>query len=299
MKISEVFRKRALFGVAIFCITAIATIGALSIGGNEEDNEPKSLVDLNETKEPEETQVADGHQENSDVQEPDIQLGEAAGIPGETQNPEMANPSQMADIPDETQNQTGNVPEQVALSGGEADGKDTEAQEPSQVADVPDETKEPEQAEVLSPQLIAEQLKFDKSAGLVWPISGKVVIPYSPDHGVFYQTLQQFSSSEAVVLSSAVGAEVKAAAKGVVTSIEEDVRTGTTITLALGNDTSLVYGQLKLSDLKEGDVVEAGECIGTVAEPTRYYAVEGPNLYFQVMEGEESIDPMALLQDEE
>ena len=101
-----------------------------------------------------------------------------------------------------------------------------------------------------------------------------------------------------MVLSSAVGTQVKAAAKGVVTAIEEDVRTGTTVTLALGNDTTLVYGQLDVADLKEGDVVEAGECLGTVAEPTRYYVVEGPNLYFQVFEGEESIDPSMLLQGE-
>ena len=51
-------------------------------------------------------------------------------------------------------------------------------------------------------------------------------------------------------------------------------------------------------DLKAGDIVEAGECIGTVAEPTKYYVVEGPNLYFQVVEGEASIDPTTLLQEE-
>ena len=87
---------------------------------------------------------------------------------------------------------------------------------------------------------------------------------------------------------------MKASAKGVVTSIEEDDRTGTTVTLAVGNNTSLVYGQLALDGLKEGDIIEAGECIGTVAEPTRYYVVEGPNLYFQVLEGEESLDPTSL-----
>jgi murein DD-endopeptidase MepM/ murein hydrolase activator NlpD len=130
-------------------------------------------------------------------------------------------------------------------------------------------------------------------------VEGEVIIPYSPDHGVFYQTLDQFSTSEAVVFSSVVGAKVKAAAKGVVVSIKEDVRTGTTVTLALGNNTNLIYGQLDVADLKEGDVLEAGECIGTVAEPTRYYVVEGPNLYFQVVEGETSIDPTELLKEEQ
>ena len=276
MKISEVFRKRALYGVAIFCITAIATVGALSMGGNDGDDTPDSLVDLNETGEPGDAQVADGKQDVPDVQNPDIQVGDNTG--SDTQIPEAEDPSQVAEQPEVTQT--------------------PEVEDPSQVAELPKETEEPEQTEVLSPQLIAEQLAFDKAAGLMWPISGEVIIPYSPDHGVFHFTLEQFSASEAMVLSSSVGTEVKAAAKGVVTSIEEDVRTGTTVTLALGNNTSLVYGQLDVTDLKEGDVLEAGECIGTVAEPTRYYVVEGPNLYFKVMEGEESIDPTELLKNE-
>ncbi len=293
MRISDVFRKRALYGVAIFCITAIATVGALSIGGNEEDNTPDSLVDLNETDNSENNQqVADGGDEEQN--QPDVQNpGQVAEQPEDTEQPDS---SQVADNP-EVKEET---PSQVA-SGDNENTEVPEVQNPSQTAEQPEDTKnteDPEQAEVLSPQLIAEQLNFDKSAGLLWPISGEVVIPYSPDHGVFHQTLDQFSASEAVVLSSSVGTEVKAAAKGVVTSIEEDVRTGTTVTLALGNDTTLVYGQLDVAALKEGDVVEAGECIGTVAEPTRYYVVEGPNLYFQVLEGGESIDPEELLKNE-
>ncbi len=291
VKISEVFRKRALFGVAIFCITAIATVGALSIGGNEEDDTPNNLVDLNKTDEPGDTQVADGDENQPEVQDP----GQVAENPEDTQNPEVQDPGQVAENPEDTQKPEVKDPSDVAENPD--DTQKPEVQDPSEVADIPDETEKP--AEVLSPALIAEQLNFDKSAGLLWPISGQVIIPYSPDHGVFYQTLDQFSTSEAIVLSSAVGTEVKAAAKGVVTSIEEDVRTGTTVTLALGNDTSLVYGQLNVTDLKEGDVLEAGECIGTVAEPTRYYVVEGPNLYFKVLEGETSVDPTELLKEEQ
>ena len=294
MKISEVFRKRALYGVAIFCITAIATVGALSMGGNDGDDTPDSLVDLNETGEPDDTQVADGEQNTPEVQNPDIQVGDNTG--DDTQTPEVQDPSQVAEQPEVTQTPEVQDPSQVAEQPEVT--QTPEVEDPSQVAELPKETEEPEQTEVLSPQLIAEQLAFDKAAGLMWPISGEVIIPYSPDHGVFHFTLEQFSASEAMVLSSAVGTEVKAAAKGVVTSIEEDVRTGTTVTLALGNNTSLVYGQLDVTDLKEGDVLEAGECIGTVAEPTRYYVVEGPNLYFKVMEGEESIDPTELLKNE-
>ena len=294
VKISDVFRKRAFLGVAIFCITAIATVGALSIGGNEEDNTPDSLVDLNATDEPGDSQVADG---TEDTQNPEVQdPAQVADNPEDIQKPEVQDPSQVAEQPEDTQKPEVQDPSQVAEQP--EDIQKPEVQDPSRVAEQPVDAEEPEQTEVLSPQLIAEQLNFDKANGLLWPISGEVVIPYSPDHGVFHYTLEQFSASEAIVLSSTVGAEVKAAAKGVVTSIEEDVRTGTTVTLALGNNTSLVYGQLDVADLKEGDVVEAGECLGTVAEPTRYYVVEGPNLYFQVLEGEASIDPTELLKEE-
>ncbi len=293
MKISETFRKRALYGVAIFCITAIATVGALSIGGNEEDNTPDSLVDLNETNEPGDTQVADSEQDDPEVQNPEIQVGDTTGTSDDTTNPDIQ-------VGDNAENPEVENPDiQVGEATGTPDDtQEPKVEEPSDVADQSEISGEPEQTEVLSPVVVAEQLNFDKAAGLLWPISGEVIIPYSPDHGVYYQTLDQFSASEAVVLSSAVGTEVKAAAKGVVTAIEEDVRTGTTVTLALGNNTSLVYGQLDVADLKEGDVLEAGECIGTVAEPTRYYVVEGPNLYFKVMEGEESIDPAELLKTE-
>lgn len=304
VKISEVFRKRALFGVAVFCITAIATVGALSIGGNEEDETPNNLVDLNETDTPGNTQVADGGDEAGDSKEnPGVQVGDSTEDPSMQPGDDTEDPSiQVGDKTEDSGVQTGDNTENPDIQVSDNAGEDTDPEATGsevQVGDtteIPDDTEEP--TEVLSPALIAEQLKYDKAAGLLWPVSGQVIIPYSPDHGVFYRTLDQFSTSEAIVLSAAVGTEVKAAAKGVVTSIEEDVRTGTTVTLALGNNTSLVYGQLAVTDLKEGDVLEAGECIGTVAEPTRYYVVEGPNLYFQVLEGETSIDPTELLTEE-
>lgn len=298
-KISDNIRKRALLGVAVFCITAIATIGALSMGGKDDKPSPDALVDLNESAGPGSEQLAEQEQEN----------------------PEQIGPQQVADQPvKEEPQQTAEVtpepvkePIQTAESQEEpeVDQNTTVAQqpekqpekEPERPVQTADNTtvkveEEPEQTEVLSPQLIAEQLKFDRSLGLLWPVQGEIIIPYSPDHGVYYHTLDQFGTSDAIVLGSAVGAEVRAAAKGVVVSIEEDVRTGTTVTLALGNNTSLVYGQLEIADLQEGDVVDAGECLGTVAEPTRYYVVEGPNLYFQVKEGDESVDPGLLLKEE-
>lgn len=288
-KLSEIFRKRAMLGAAIFCITAIATVGVLSQSDNNGDNTPDSFVDLNENPEKEDKQQV------AKTDTPDIKTSEQQITEGNT---DVQEKEQLV-VKEKEVIDSKNVEQQVADNKPTAEKIDASTQTAQQEEVDTNEIEQTEDTQVLSPQLIAEQLTFDKSAGLLYPIQGEVVIPYSPDHAVFHFTLDQFSTSDAVVLSSSVGTQVKAAAKGVVTAIEEDDRIGTTVTIAVGNNTSLVYGQLEVDELQEGDIIEAGECIGTVAEPTKYYVVEGPNLYFQVLEGEESLDPTLLFTDSE
>lgn len=57
-----------------------------------------------------------------------------------------------------------------------------------------------------------------------------------------------------------------------------------------------VYGQLKDLSVSEGDTVATGEPIGLLNEPTKYYSVEGPNLYFKVMKDGEPVDPMKFME---
>ena len=42
--------------------------------------------------------------------------------------------------------------------------------------------------------------------------------------------------------------------------------------------------------------VEAGDVLGYVSEPTKYYSVEGSNLYFALRHGEETIDPITFFE---
>ncbi|MGN0507260.1 MAG: peptidoglycan DD-metalloendopeptidase family protein [Lachnospiraceae bacterium] len=316
-KSNDSIRKKALAGVVILGIAAITTVGVLSIGKNGTEETPDPLVDLNS---PETPDLADGGDGNTNVAGnfPDV-----TASPDEGQAGQVADGSDQTNLPDDTQVADGQEASagdetQVADGGDESDGSEQPgdttpvqsaevnggtqvAEGPEQGTSLPEKTeKEPDDtATVLSPQVIAESLNYQKESGLLWPIRGEVLIPYSPDHGVFHYTLEQFRTSNAVVLSSEVGTPVFAAAKGVVVSITDNVRTGKTVKLALGNDIYLVYGQLALDGLEVGDVVKEGDCIGAVAAPTRYYVIEGPNLYFQVLEGEEPINPMLLLHGEE
>ncbi len=300
-KLDDKIKKKALAGIAILGVAAVTVVGVMSIGKSGQEKQPDPLVDLNSPESPD--FVNNGGDGNTTVNPPSVTIpptGDGTGQtsednkkPEDDKKPEDKQPDGQ-DNPNSDKTQT-------------ADGSDNPAQNTDgssiDVADgsTGDGTGEGQEdnKEVLSPQVIAESLNFQKEAGLLWPLHGDVIIPYSPEHGVFHYTLEQFRTSNSVVLSSEVGTPVFAAAKGVVVSISDNVRTGKTVKLALGNDTYLVYGQLALDGLKEGDVIEEGQCIGAVAEPTRYYVIEGPNLYFQVLEGEETINPMMLLREKE
>lgn len=131
---------------------------------------------------------------------------------------------------------------------------------------------------------------------LFWPIAGNVLLDYSMDKTIYFSTLNQYKYNPAVIIQGSRDASVMCAAQGKVTAIETLDETGTTVTMDIGNGYELIYGQLKELTVKEGDYRKAGETIGYVSEPTKYYAQEGCNVYFEVRKDGESVDPMTLLQ---
>ncbi len=50
----------------------------------------------------------------------------------------------------------------------------------------------------------------------------------------------------------------------------------------MGNGYELTYGQLENITVSEGSFVHVGDGIGTVAAPTKYYSLEGTNVYFKL-----------------
>lgn len=169
-----------------------------------------------------------------------------------------------------------------------------EAVETSGGSTIADETEDGLSQEVM---LAIAALQYDESKGLPWPIHGEVVLNYSDDHLIYHKTLDQFRTHPAVAIGASIGSLVTAAADGIVTAIEESAMTGMTVTTAIGNDYSLIYGQLADCTLQVGDRVAQGEVIGTVGQVSRFYHLEGDNLYFEVRNGEETVNPMSLFLD--
>ncbi|MBQ4563550.1 MAG: peptidoglycan DD-metalloendopeptidase family protein [Lachnospiraceae bacterium] len=135
-------------------------------------------------------------------------------------------------------------------------------------------------------------LDFREGQALVWPVEGNVIQHYSMDTTVYFPTLEQYKCSPAIEIQSEAGTPVIAPANAKVVEAGEDARIGRYVRLDIGNGYQLVLGQLTDLMVMEGDYVAQGTRIGAVAVPTRYFVVEGDNLYFQMYRGEETVDPL-------
>ncbi len=142
----------------------------------------------------------------------------------------------------------------------------------------------------------APTLHFSSANELLWPVDGNVILSYSMDQTIYFSTLDQYKYNPAIIIGGEVGMEVLASADGEVTSIGVDAQTGTTLIVNLGDGYELVYGQVKEVCVSEGDRVEKGDVLGYLSEPTKYYSVEGPNLYFQVLKDGEPVNPLEYLE---
>lgn len=173
------------------------------------------------------------------------------------------------------------------------------------VADEPTQT-EPVATEVPSVEVIATEetptldvnasvYNFSESSSLIWPVEGEIVLGYNMENTIYFPTLNQYQCNPAIVISADVDTEVLSAAKGVVEDVYEDPVIGTTMVISIGNGYKLVYGQLKDLSVGIADEVEAGTVLGKVSEPTKYFAVEGSNLYFALKLEDTPVDPTIFL----
>ena len=286
-KITEFFKSKGyyvLLFVGIIAIAAVALIGSNLSSKLEDDN--KDFVDLNEpdnniAAEDDEGLRADNNDISDQVADNDVT-------------------SPVSEATEDSQDVVDNdsLLEFDVFTEEEENGIDlAEIDEPVQAADVKNDIKEQPKAVETAGTTVKNvaPLSFDVEKGLLWPVEGNVIMNYSMDHLTYYATLMQYKVNPAIVIGAEVGTEVKAAADGIITDIYDDPVTGLTVTMDIGDGYSLLYGQLKDVNHKIGDRVAEGEVIGAVDEPTKFYVVEGSNLYFMVKKDDQTVNPMLLL----
>jgi septal ring factor EnvC (AmiA/AmiB activator) len=186
-------------------------------------------------------------------------------------------------------------PEQEEYAVAEEESETAEVEENETGETETEETEmEEETRETVSDDV--QTLHFNGENGILWPMEGNVILDYSMDSTVYFPTLDQYKYNPAVIIAGDVNSKVYSVAPGLVLNIDTNEVTGCTVTVDMGDGYTAVYGQLKELNYAVGDYVEAGNVIGYVSEPTKYFAVEGSNLYFELQKDGISIDPIEFFQ---
>ena len=189
--------------------------------------------------------------------------------------------------------------DQADKTGKTKDGPELESEYESETADLPVTEDETVLLQETAGEALAQTepaLSFSGEQGsLLWPVAGTILLDYSMDKTIYFPTLDQYKCNPALVIQGNAGQSVLSAADGKVTGLETLEETGLTMTMDIGDGYELIYGQLQDAAVQEGSYVKAGELLGYLAEPSRYYSKEGCSLYFEVKKDGTSVDPKTLL----
>lgn len=300
----EYFKSRGFYITLAFGVVAVLGIGALGLQMNSK-NQNNGLTDLNEPiamNDPnynvaenmdsakEETNNQQQTEDNTQTENEQIMSNENTLEGNQAAENQSIASENDTDVADNTK--TADVP--IDLTG-DAEENVLAENVPDTTTDVADQTEEEESVSVLNPKSTIDGLSFREDTGLLWPISGDIIMKYSDNKGIYFQTLGQYKCNPAIMIQGDVGTQVLTAAKCTITDISEDEETGLTVTTSIGNEYEVIYGQMKDINVEVGDTLEEGQVLGCLADPTKYYVLEGSNLYFKVLQDGKAINPMLLL----
>lgn len=213
---------------------------------------------------------------------------ETIAPPAATQKPAADVPKQEAEVPKqeaEAPRQEAEVPKQAAEEPN---------QEAGQLAAAQMDEDQPENTQPAEGAAVVRTLNFAESEGLVRPVSGEVLMPYSMDGSIYFSTMRDYRYNPALMLEAETGTHILACAAGKVVNIFSNEEIGHAVTMDLGNGYLLTYGQLEGINVTLNSYVDRGDMIASVANPTKYYCVEGSNLYLAMTKDGQPMNPEPL-----
>ena len=123
------------------------------------------------------------------------------------------------------------------------------------------------------------------SSGFTWPVQGEIITEFGPS--------QRGVHNDGVNIAASEGASVGAAAKGRVAFVGTNIKSFGKLVL-VKHDGGIITAYAHLGDIsvKEGDIVTAGQSIGTIGRSGR---VDSPQLHFEIRQSRQPVDPRSLI----
>lgn len=285
--------KAIMLFSSVFVLTAL-TVTGLFVRGRSEEKSDGYVVDFssieNETNELADNNTVQGTEDSGDVVTSDDLDYDPYYQETNSANVENAQTAQ-------TENDA--LEKGTKKNTDDKDSKDKEKNDKNEEG-MFDETIDTARLEQMEDTMaiatsIQPALTFNDGDSLAWPIVGNILINYSMDKTVYFPTLEQYKYNPAIIISAVEGETITAAAAGKVISVFTDPEIGNGVVVELGGGYEVTYGQLKDITVSEGGYVNKGDIIGSVAAPTKYFVVEGCNVYFKLTKNGVPVDPMTKL----
>lgn len=270
---------------SLFVLTALTMTGVYVKGNNAKEQKEEYRLDFSQL---EQGQDADGlmvknqnpmveEAPNNDLDyEPDLEEVGSVNV----QNPEM----EVAEVAEADDTRMGNP---------ETDTENTSGSEEQPENAETGEAQESNSQSVASVEKM--DLHFSGDNTLALPVVGKVLVNFNMEEPVYFATLEQYRLSPAMVIGVTEGTDVAAMWEAQITDITHSNELGNLVTMSFGDGYECIYGQLEDLQVSVGSYVQKGDIIGKVAAPTKYYSVEGANLYLELLKDEVPVDPMSYM----
>ena len=137
--------------------------------------------------------------------------------------------------------------------------------------------------------------KPEEKLTLSAPTVGIMMKGHSHEAPVFSDTLEEWRVHTGIDISTEDGAEVFAAADGIVTAMYDHALLGRTVEISHASNVKTVYSNLTVEDaafVKVGDEVKRGDRIGTVGDTSISELADEPHLHFEVKLADEAVNPL-------
>lgn len=130
----------------------------------------------------------------------------------------------------------------------------------------------------------------------LWPVRGQVLTGHSVETLAYDPTMGDWRTHTGVDIAASAGTQVRAAAAGTVTAVEEDVMLGTAVTVDHGGGMYGLYANLaSVPTVEVGDEVSAGDVLGSVGNTAIAESALPDHLHFSLTADGQAVDPLSYL----
>ena len=159
-----------------------------------------------------------------------------------------------------------------------------------------EESKEAEESSEENSEGYVAPTDQEFEPSFIAPVSGEIIKDFASDSLLYSKTLDEWTTHYGIDIRAEKMGVVAASEAGTVESIKNDPRFGLTIIVAHPSGYKTIYSNLLSSEfVKEGDLVEKGQTIGTVGESASFEVSDDPHLHFEIMKDGEYLNPTIYL----